>query len=260
MSEPSVVATRLSYSVGDVSLLARASIAAYPGQLVVLIGPNGAGKSTMLNLLAGNLRPTGGTTTLNGVDASTAVPSELATIRSFLTQRARIDLPYSTRQVVEIGRFPHRRNPNNTRAHDQAVVADAMARTETSWLAGRTYSTLSSGEQTLVSLARVLAQDTPIVFLDEPTTALDVAHQERSMRLVRRMAHEGRTVLAVLHDLNAAAAYADQVVLMGDGRVVETGRPGQVLTALLLSEVYGHPLMVVDHPTRDCPLVLPGDT
>lgn len=259
MSEPSVVATTLSYSVGEVPILTRTSFEAHPGQLVAVIGPNGAGKSTMLNLLAGNLRPTGGSATLNGVEASTAVPSELATIRSFLTQRARVDLPYSTRQVVEIGRYPHRRNPSNTRAHDQAVVADAMARTETSSIAGRVYATLSSGEQTLVSLARVLAQDTPIVFLDEPTTALDIAHQERSMQLVRRMAQEGRTVLAVLHDLNAAAAYADQVILMGDGRVVETGRPSQVLTARLLTEVYGHPLIVVDHPTRNCPLVLPGE-
>lgn len=258
MSEATVVTTGLTFEVDGVVLVSEATLEASPGQLTAVIGPNGAGKSTLLDLLAGNLRPTEGTVSLNGIDAATAVPSDLATIRSVLTTRVRIDLPYSARQVVEFGRFPHRRNPNNSSGRDNTAVVDAMAMTETSNLASRIYSTLSTGEQARVSLARILAQETPIVLLDEPTTALDVAHQERTMRLVRRVAKEGRTVVTVLHDLNAAAAYSDVVILMRMGRIVALGGPRQVLEARLLSETYGQSMIVVDHPVRDCPLVLPA--
>ncbi len=134
-----------------------------------------------------------------------------------------------------------------------------MRRTDTAKFAGRTYATLSGGERTRVSLARVLAQQTPIVLLDEPTTALDVAHQERIMREAVRVAREDRAVIVVLHDLNAAAAYADEIVLMASSRIVAKGPPSTVLRSELLTDVYGQPMVVVDHPFRDIPLVLVGD-
>ncbi len=258
MSDATVIGRSLTYRVGEATLVAGVDLEAAPGALVAGIGPNGAGKSTLLNLLAGNLRPTEGDVLLDGVNISEALPRDLSLLRSMLTQREPIDIPYTAAQVVQIGRFPHRRDENNSAARDAAAVADAMATTDTTQFAARVYATLSGGEQTRVSLARVLAQETPIVFLDEPTTALDVAHQERVMAEAVHLSRQQRAVVVVLHDLNAAAIHADRIVLMDQGAVVASGRPRDVLRQDLLSDVYAQPMVVVDHPFRDCPLVLTG--
>jgi len=259
MSEATVVARSLTYQVGNATLVAGVDFEASDGELVAVIGPNGAGKSTLLNLLAGNLRPTAGDVLLNGVDASEALPGDLAVLRSMLTQREPIEIPYTAAQVVQIGRFPHRHDQNNSASQDAAAVTEAMNSTDTAQFASRIYATLSGGEQTRVSLARVLAQDTPIVFLDEPTTALDVAHQERVMSEIVRVSRQQRAAVVVLHDLNAAAIHADRIALMNQGAMVAHGRPRDVLRQDLLSTVYAQPMVVVDHPFRDCPLVLTAD-
>jgi len=259
MPEATVVARSLTYRVGDATLVAGVDFEATHGELVAVIGPNGAGKSTLLNLLAGNLRPTEGHVLLDGIDTSDALPGDLALLRSMLTQREPIDIPYTAAQVVQIGRFPHRRDESNSASQDAAAVAEAMESTDTTQFAARIYATLSGGEQTRVSLARVLAQDTPIVFLDEPTTALDVAHQERIMREAVRVSRQHRAVVVVLHDLNSAAIHADRIVLMNQGAVVAGGLPSDVLQQDLLTTVYAQPMVVVDHPFRDCPLVLTAD-
>ncbi len=260
MPDTAVLADALTYRVGDAVLVSEVHFEAEPGALIAVIGPNGAGKSTLLNLLAGNLRPSEGRVLLNGIDAATALPGELALARSMLTQRAPIDIPYTAAQVVAMGRFPYRRDETNTSERDATAVAEAMERTDTTQFSGRVYATLSGGERTRVSLARVLAQDTPIVLLDEPTTALDVAHEERIMRETVTLSRRHRAVIVVLHDLNAAASHADQIVLMNRGAVVARGRPRAVLQETLLSEVYAQQMVVVDHPFRDCPLVLTADT
>ncbi len=131
-----------------------------------------------------------------------------------------------------------------------------MWSTQALHLADRLYPTLSGGEQRRVSLARVLAQDTPVVLLDEPTTALDIGHQQLVMSICRQLASNGRAVLAVLHDLNLAGAYADRVMVMSEGRVVEVGSPEEALRAELLSAVFNQQVMVVPHPQTDKPVVL----
>ena len=259
MPEPAVAATSLTYRVGDATLVANVDFAAARGELVAVIGPNGAGKSTLLNLLSGDLQPSEGQVVLDSVDIADALPGDLALVRSMLTQRTPVDIPYTAAQVVNMGRFPHRRDEANSAERDSAAVAEAMDRTDTSRFAGRVYATLSGGERTRVSLARVFAQKTPIVFLDEPTTALDVAHQERIMGETVRLSREQRAVVVVLHDLNAAAVHADRIVLMNQSEVVAGGRPREVLQEALLSEVYAQRMVVVDHPFRDCPLVLAAD-
>jgi iron complex transport system ATP-binding protein len=259
MAEPTIVARHTTYRVKNATLVSGVDLDVSSGELVAVIGPNGAGKSTLLNLLAGNLAATEGEVFLNGIDLATALPGELALERSILTQRETQDIPYTAAQVVAIGRFPHRRGEDNTSERDAAAIADAMAKTETTRFAHRNFATLSSGEQTRVSLARVIAQATPVVLLDEPTTALDVTHQERIMRRAVELAREERTVVAVLHDLNAAAVYADSIVIMAEGRIVARGRPRDVLRPDLLSSVYDQPMVVIDHPFRDCPLVLTAD-
>jgi iron complex transport system ATP-binding protein len=259
MPETAVLADSLTYRIGDAVLVSEVDFEATPGSLIAVIGPNGAGKSTLLNLLAGNLQPSDGQVLLNGIDVSTALPGDLALARSMLTQRSPIDIPFTAAQVVAMGRFPYRRDDTNTSERDAEVVAEAMDRTDTAQFAARIYATLSGGERTRVSLARVLAQDTPIVLLDEPTTALDVAHEERIMGETVRLSRRQRAVIVVLHDLNAAAVHADQIVVMNRGAIVARGRPRQVLEESLLSDVYQQPMVVVDHPFRDCPLVLTAE-
>ncbi len=193
---------------------------------------------------------------LAGRPVAAHAPGELARRRAVLAQHQVTDIPFSAQAVVAMGRFPHRRDPENSAANDAAAVSAALERTAVAHLGERTFATLSGGEQTRVALARVLAQDTPLLLLDEPTTALDVRHEELVMRLAADLAAAGRAVVAVLHDLNAAAAYADRIVLMHAGRIRADGPPREVLDETLLSEVYEQALRVVDHPFRDCPLVL----
>ena len=259
MSEPTVAASNASYQIGGVSLVEGIDLEVSAGELVAIIGPNGAGKSTLLGLLSGDLRASGGQVLLNGIDVATALPGDLSLMRSILTQHELVEVPYTAAQLVEMGRFPHRHDPSNTTDQDSAAVMKAMEQTDTTRFAQRAYATLSRGEQTRVSLARVIAQATPIIFLDEPTTGLDVAHQERIMERVTELARRQRTTLVVLHDLNTAAVHADRIVLMSQGQVVASGQPPEVLEADLLSRVYDQPMIVIEHPFRDCPLVLTGD-
>ncbi len=234
--------------VDDVSLDVR------PGEVLALAGPNGAGKSTLLRLLAGELLPTAGTVTLDGRPLHDLRPDTLACRRAVMPQQTTLSFAFTAREVVLMGRTPHARGG---RRQDEFVVAECLARTDTAHLAGRAFPSLSGGEQQRVTLARVLAQEAPIVLLDEPVNSLDIHHQELVMREARVEAGRGAAVLAVLHDLNLAAAHADRVALMRRGRIVACGVPRDVLTAPLLSEVFEHPIAVTDHPLRSGPLIAP---
>jgi iron complex transport system ATP-binding protein len=259
MTDTSVETWDLTYRAQRASLVSEVTLRLREGELTAVIGPNGAGKSTLIRLLGGMLRPSAGGVMVAGVDLARSSLADLARVRSILGERTTPRLSYTVAQIVDMGRYPHRNDPSNTPAGDRATVTEAMRMTGISSLASRLFTTLSQGEQTLVSMARVVAQDTPIFLLDEPTTGLDIAHQERAMTLLRTLCRQGRSVVAVLHDLNLAATYADRMILMSHGKVIATGPPKDVLRADLLSEVYGHPVVVVDHPFRDASLVLTAD-
>lgn len=259
MSEAIIVAEHVSYRVDDAVLIDGVSLHGRSGELVALAGPNGAGKSTMLRLLAGDLKPESGTVSVAGLDTHRAPPAEVARARSVMRQGRSADVPFTAAAVVSMGRYPHRSDPDNSKAADLQAIGAAMERADIGHLAGRVFATLSGGEQTRVVIARILAQNAPVVLLDEPTTALDVAHQERVLAEIRRMANEARCVVAVLHDLNAAAHYADRIILLREGAVCADGAPIEVLQPGLLSDLYGQPIVVTDHPTRNCPLVLTSD-
>jgi iron complex transport system ATP-binding protein len=154
-----------------------------------------------------------------------------------------------------MGRTPRLERGNAD--HDAAVVAAALERTDSTDLAGRIYPSLSVGEQARVSLARVLAQEAPLLLLDEPTAALDLRHQGMVMELSREIAAAGGLVIAVLHDINLAAAHADRIVILHEGRVAADGSPWHTLTESLLSEVFACSILVTRHPAGDFPLVLP---
>ncbi len=226
------------------------------GEVLALVGPNGAGKSTLLAALAADLPLSGGEIDIAGRAAHTWTPRELATRRAVLPQAAALAFPFTVEEVVRMGRAPWTGTPRED--EDEAAVAEAMAATEVTGFAGRPLSALSGGERARVALARVLAQRAPLLLLDEPTAALDLRHQELVLALCRERAAAGDAVAVVLHDLGLAAAYADRVAVLADGRLTAHGPPAETLTPDRLTEVYRHPVEVLDHPRTGAPLILPA--
>ena len=223
----------VSLSVGGRCILQDVSFEVQAGEVVSLIGPNGAGKSTILGVIAGDTKPDSGSVLLKDKPVSEYSYLELARLRALLLQKTQVAFSYLVHEVV------------------------AMARTHTEMMANRDVTTLSGGESGRVHLARIFAQQTPLVLLDEPTAALDIKHQEQTLQMSRELAAEGTAVLAVLHDLDVAAAYSDRIVLLDRGRVAANGTPAQVCTEERLSRVYQHPIEVLEHPVTKRPLVLP---
>ena len=259
MNDAWVDAKGVGYRVGKATLVESVDLTLSAGELVAVVGPNGAGKSTLLRLLAGDLHPSSGRVLFTGEQLDHLDYDNLALQRAVFVPQTVRDIPFTVEAVVAMGRYPHQRRGETSNDEDRDAVSTALEKTVTLHLAKRVFATLSSGEQTRVSLARAFAQDAPVLLLDEPTTALDVAHQERVMAELRSLSDRGRAVLAILHDLNAAANYATRVVVMSDGGIRASGPATEVFTDNLLTEVYRQPMKVVDHPLRDCPLILVAD-
>ncbi|MDH3539145.1 MAG: heme ABC transporter ATP-binding protein [Acidimicrobiia bacterium] len=255
---PAVEAIGISYRRGATTLVDEVTLSADPGEILGIVGPNGAGKTTLLRILAGDLIPSGGHARVQQVDPAQTTPLELARVRAYLSPKGVTENPFVVRDTVAMGRHPHRRAMLNAEQHD-AIVESAMERMDVLHLAGRVMSSLSTGELQRVGLARVIAQETPVLFLDEPTSALDIGHQEKVMRVLRSLATGGTAIMVILHDINLAAAHTDRVMLLDASRAIATGSPAEVLTSERLSSVYRQPMEVVDHPHRDCPLVLTVD-
>jgi iron complex transport system ATP-binding protein len=248
-----VVGRGLGYHVDGRDLIAGVDVAAAPGELLAIVGPNGAGKTTLLRVLSGEWTATAGVVELLGRPLSGLTPLEQARLRAVLPQQTVLTFAFRCLDVVLMGRYAA------TTGDDAAVARAALATTDSSHLAARSYPTLSGGEQTRVSLSRVLAQETPVLFLDEPTASLDLRHQELVMRTLRHLADGGAVVVAVLHDLNVAARFADRVMLLAGGRVRAVGTTADVLRAPIIEEVYEQTVTVVPHPVLGSPLILPHD-
>lgn len=230
---------------GTTSLLSGVDLALQPGRLAAIVGPNGAGKSTLLGLLAGSRRPDAGCVTLDGRDVRAFHAGELALRRAVLPQESGVAFSFTAQEVVELGRYPHRRRPS---AREHEIAGAALAATATAPLAQREFNTLSGGEKARVQLARALAQVwEPLpdaaprwLLLDEPTAALDLAHQHQALKLLRRWSQgQGVGVVTVLHDLNLALRYADDVLVLAGGRLQRWGPVGEVLTTELVAEAWG---------------------
>jgi len=255
MAEPRVRATGVGVTLEGTSILRSISLDIMPGEVLALVGPNGAGKSTLLGALTGDIRPATGTVTLDGVDLYTMKHLQLAKLRAVLTQQNAVSFPFRVHEVVAMGRSPWGRTPDYE--NDRSAVVDAMKTTDVLHLADRRYTSLSGGEKARVSLARTLAQHTEIVFLDEPTAALDLRHQEDVMHTARALTAEGKAVVVVLHDLSLAGAYADRIALLAAGELMTVGTPAEVLTAELVERAYGLPVQIMSQPETGRPIVLP---
>lgn len=231
------------------------SLEVYPGEVLALVGPNGAGKSSILSLLAGDSEATTGRAMLGDKDVTKYRPDEAARLRAVLLQANQVSFPFSVEEVVEMGRAPWARTPQF--ADDDDAIEEALRLADVDHLSERVFTQLSGGERARVSLARVLAQRTPLVLLDEPTAALDLKHQESVMETLRGLANQGRAVVVVIHDLSVAAGYADRVAMVVEGKLEAIGSPSEVIVAERVSRVYGVEVDIeqVGNPPR--PAVLP---
>lgn len=232
-----------------------------PGRVTALAGPNGAGKSTLLKLFSGELTPESGRVEINGKILANWSGREIAQRRAVLPQESHLAFAFPVREVVMMGRFPHLQGSETTR--DGEICAAALAKVEGSHLAGRLYPTLSSGEKQRVQLARVLAQiwEPPAagaryLLLDEPTSSLDLAHQHDALRAAQEWAHAGAVVLTVLHDLNLAMAYADDVWVLENGRLAAAGAIQEVLTGPLIERVFNVSVELLPRPGETRPAIL----
>lgn len=255
MTEIALAAAGVSYGYGSRPILTGVSIEVCSGEVLALVGPNGAGKSTLLSLLAGDADPRDGTVLLQGRPFPEWPAKERARRRAVLLQQNQMVFPFTGRQVIEMGRAPWIGTPEAD-ADDEAI-ARAIDVTDAGHLLHRTFPTLSGGEKARVSLARVLAQEAPVILLDEPTAALDLKHQEDVMRVARDLAESGAAVVVVLHDLSLAGAYADVVAVLDRGRIAASGSPVDVLTPELIGAVYGLDVRVIPDEDTGRPIVVP---
>ncbi|OYN98208.1 ABC transporter ATP-binding protein [Enemella evansiae] len=223
-----------------------------------IIGPNACGKSTLLRALSRLLRPTAGEVVLDGRDIHTLPAKEVARRLALLPQTSIAPDGITVADLVGRGRYPHQSFLKQWSEADEAAVAAALAATGIEELANRLLDELSGGQRQRVWIAMTLAQDTELLLLDEPTTYLDIAHQIELLELFRTLNREhGRTLVAVLHDLNQAFRYADHVIAMRDGAVVAEGAPSEIVDAELVRRVFGLASRVVPDPVTGTPLVVP---
>jgi iron complex transport system ATP-binding protein len=223
----------------------------------VIVGPNACGKSTLLRALSRLLRPASGEVVLDGKAISSYKAKEAARIVGLLPQSSIAPDGITVADLVARGRYPHQGLIRQWSTADEEAVESAMQATNVAELRRRHVDELSGGQRQRVWAAMALAQQTPILLLDEPTTYLDIAHQIELLDLFSDLHEAGNTLIAVLHDLNHAARYATNLIAMKEGRVMAQGAPGDIVTSELVAEVFGIDCLVVDDPETGTPLVVP---
>ena len=232
-----------------------------PGNILGVIGPNGAGKTSLLNTIVGDCPLERGQLLLN----NTALPQwnrrQLARNLAYLPQLSLLNFPYTVEEVILLGRSPH----DTGMVRDGEILEDVLALADVAHLRGRLYTQLSGGEKQRVQLARIYSQiwqegslEGKLLLLDEPTAALDIRHQQGTAAAIKLLAQRGCAVVLVIHDFNAIAAIADQVIALHNGKQVAHGEPREVLTAKLFRETFSADVTVIPNPNHDQPLVIPN--
>ncbi|UGT55651.1 ABC transporter ATP-binding protein [Nocardia asteroides] len=246
----------LALAYGDTTIVTDATVDFPAGALTVIVGRNGCGKSTLLRGLARLIPPSAGTILLDGADLTTSPARTVARRLGMLPQQPVAPDGITVGELVGRGRHPHQRWFRQWSAADEAAVRTALTLTDTLDLVDRTVDQLSGGQKQRVWLALAIAQEPEVMLLDEPTTFLDLAHQLDILDVLRNLLP--RTIIAVLHDLNLAARYADHLVAMKDGRVVAQGTPAEIVRPGLVAEVFGVTCAVIEDPMSGTPLVVPA--
>ena len=254
----------LTYLIDEIPLIDKISIEVKPGKFVIVVGPNGAGKSTLLRILSGDIIPTEGTVSLDNICLNHWNKKALALRRSVLPQNSKLTFPFSVFEVVLMGRSPYEGIGKSNYISDKAIAKKALAKTGIEHLASRDYTSLSGGEKQRVQFARVLSQIWPndeltpkYLFLDEPTANLDPTYQISSLQIAKDFTKSNIGVFAVLHDINLAADFADEVFLLNAGQLIHNGPPQVVFNKETLETVFGMKVIEMNHPQRPCPYFIP---
>ncbi|MFC4373770.1 ABC transporter ATP-binding protein [Nocardia halotolerans] len=256
-----LAADTVSLGYGDRVIVDGLTLDIAPGVVTTVIGPNGCGKSTLLKSLGRLLRPREGRVVLDGKAISSMKTKDVARVIGMLPQTPIAPEGLTVADLVARGRHPHQSWLRQWSADDESEVAAALAQTGIAELADRTLDELSGGQRQRAWISMALAQGTDILLLDEPTTYLDLAHSLEVLDLVDRLHAEfGRTVVMVLHDLNLAIRYSDELVVMNAGRIVAQGKPADIVTAPLLAEVFGLEATVLTDPVSGRPMIVPIGT
>jgi iron complex transport system ATP-binding protein len=248
---------RLSKTVNGRPVLDNITFDLEPGRIHGIIGPNGVGKSTLLQLLSGVMKPSSGEVSFDGARMSGYSRKALAKRLAVLQQGGLPPAGFTVRQVIEMGRFPYQNWFGDEREDHSALIDFALESMGLSALANRSLDQLSGGERQRVALAKVMVQEPEVILLDEPTTYLDIGYQVQLLDTVRQwQLDRGLTVVAVLHDLNLASLYCDQIIVLHQGGVAARGTPREVLTEALIREVYQTEASIVIHPITGTPQIL----
>lgn len=249
----------LNLNAGRKILLNNVDFFINPGELVVVLGPNGAGKSSLLKVMSGEHRFYEGDLSINGRAYDVWESDEIARMVGVLPQSSLLTFPFSVAEVVMLGRLPH----STGRVRDLEIMRQAIEKVDMSHLINASYPSLSGGEKQRVQLARVLAQiweetgsGERYLLLDEPTSALDVAHQQLTLQLARELSGQGMGVMAILHDLNLAAQYADRIVMLQQGEIAAQGSVGEVLEPDLIRDLFAIDVSIMPHPVSQRPMVV----
>lgn len=249
MTETGIELRGVEKRYGGRHVLGPINLTIEPGGVTALIGPNGAGKSTMLTIIGRLLDADSGRVTVGGLDVRVARSRDLARIVSILRQENHFVARLTVRQLVAFGRFPH--SAGRLTADDERAIRAAIAFLDLAGMEDRFIDELSGGQRQRAFVAMVLAQDTDYVLLDEPLAGLDMRHGVAMMGQVRAAADAlGKTVVVVIHDINFAAAYADRIVALAEGRVVAEGTPEEIVTSEVLQRVFDTPVEVIEHAGR----------
>ncbi len=221
------------------------------GEYIGIIGCNGAGKSTFLKTLRGLLPKIGGTVCYSGLDMDSLPEREFAKRVAYLQQHVELGFGYTAKEIVLTGRYPYMKWWERESKEDEALALECMEYTGTADLADRPVNEVSGGQRQRIFLAKVLAQQTPILFLDEPTAGLDMVYQEEIFRFAKALSEKGKTILMVAHELNLAAKYCDRIFLLGEGKLLADGTPDEVFTEPLLSRAYAADVEIARNPENN---------
>lgn len=258
MTHPQLSADRLTLGYGPSAISENLSLSIPPDSFTVVIGPNACGKSTLLRALSRVLKPSSGQVILDGKPILSLPAKQVAQRLGLLPQSSIAPDGITVADLIARGRSPHQGLFSQWSAADEQAVLSAMHATGTTGLSRRLVDELSGGQRQRVWIAMVLAQQTPLLLLDEPTTFLDISHQIEIMELCRRLnEQQGNTVVAVLHDLNQACRYATHLIAMKSGEIVAAGPPSQIVTEELIREVFALPCTIIQDPVSHTPLVIP---
>ncbi|EKM0526862.1 iron-enterobactin ABC transporter ATP-binding protein [Cronobacter turicensis] len=248
----------LTLGYGDFRVADGLNVAIPDGKFTAIIGPNGCGKSTLLRTLSRLMKPLGGQVRLDGEAIQHFATKEVARRIGLLAQNASAPGDITVQELVARGRYPHQPLFTRWRDEDERAVQNAMDATGVSALADQSVDTLSGGQRQRAWIAMVLAQETSILLLDEPTTWLDISHQIDLLELLSALNREqGYTLAAVLHDLNQACRYANHLIALRDGKIIAEGAPSEIVDAALIEAIYGLRCMIIEDPVAGTPLVVP---